>query len=122
MSNVKFKIKKGDKIIVITGKDRGRTGIVQKIITKKSAAIVDGINQVVKNVRASQQFPEGGQFKKNMPIHISNIKIVDPKLDNTSELGVKTSLDIGVKIGYKLLSDKSKVRFSKKTGEVIDTK
>ncbi len=105
---VKMKIKKGDKVIVITGKDKGKSGEVIKVFPVKNKVLVKDVNLVVKHFKPSQALPEGGRFSKEMPIHASNVQIMDPRLE------------IGVKIGYKILADGKKVRYSKKSNEIID--
>jgi large subunit ribosomal protein L24 len=104
---VKFKIKKGDKVVVTAGKDKGKKGEVLEVITKTSRVKVSGVNKVKKHTEAGAG-GSGGIIELELPIHISNLSIADPK---TGE---------AVKVGYKLLSDGKKVRFSKKTNEVID--
>jgi len=103
----KFKIKKGDEVVVITGKNTGTSGSVLKIITKTSKALVSGVNVVSKNTKPSAT-SAGGIIKKEMPIHISNLAHIDPKTKKPT------------KISYKILEDGKKVRVAKKSGEVID--
>ncbi len=103
---IKFKIKKGDEVIVITGKNKGKKGQVLKILPKENRAVVSGINVVKKHTKPSK-VSEGGIIQKELPIHISNIAHVDPKT------GVPT------KVGFKILADGSKVRVAKKSGEII---
>ncbi|RYE05955.1 MAG: 50S ribosomal protein L24 [Rickettsiaceae bacterium] len=102
----KFKVKKGDEVIVITGKDKGKKGKILKIITKLNRAIVSGINLVKKHTKPSQN-SEGGIIQKELSIHISNIACVDPKLNSATKIAIKTSID-GLK-----------VRVAKKSGELI---
>ena len=101
----KFKIKKGDEVIVLTGKDKGKTGKIVKIIPNKMKAIVSEINKVKKNQKPDNNQP-GGIIEKDMPIHISNLSFYDSQQNK------------GVKIGYKLIKDK-KVRINKSTGKEI---
>ena len=101
------KIKKGDKVVVMTGKDKGRTGEVVKIITKTNRAIVSGVNMVKRHTRPTQYDP-GGIKDKEAPLHLSNLAIADP------ETGKPT------RVGFKILKDGKKVRFAKKSGGVID--
>lgn len=103
----KMKIKKGDNVIVITGKDKGLKGQVIKAIPQESKVIVSGANMRKKHVKPNQLYPSGGIVSFEAPIHVSNVMISDPKLDMPS------------RVGYKLLADGKKVRFSKKTGEVL---
>ena len=102
----KLKIKKGDKVVVLTGKDKGRTGEVKQVITEDSKVIVQGINVQTKHRKPSQTNP-GGIDKIERPLHISNVAILDPKNNKPA------------RIGYKMVGDR-KVRFSKASGEVID--
>ncbi len=77
MANKKFKIKKGDQVMVIAGDDKGKTGTVLKVLTKKDAVIVEGCKVAKKAVKPSEQNKEGGFVNKEMPIHISNVKKVE---------------------------------------------
>ena len=103
--NDKLKLKKGDEIIVITGKDKGKTGKIVKILPKNNKAIVADINKVKKNQKPDNN-QAGGIIEKDMPIHISNIAYYD------------TSSKKAVKIGYKFENNK-KIRINKTTGKVI---
>ena len=103
--NNKFKLKKGDEVIVLAGKDRGKTGKIVKMIPKQMKAIVSEINRVKKNQKPDNNQP-GGIIDKEMPIHISNLSFYDP------------SSKKAVKIGYKLENDK-KIRINKSSGENI---
>jgi len=104
MSN-KFKIKKGDEVIVLTGKDKGKTGKIVKMFPKKMKAIVSELNKVKKNQKPDNNQP-GGIVDKEMPIHISNLSFYDPELKK------------GIKIGYKLVENR-KVRINKSSGKEI---
>lgn len=104
----KFKVKKGDNVVVITGKDRGKRGKILKILTKENRALVSGINLVKKNTKPSQN-NEGGIIQKELSIHISNIAHIDPKLNIATRIGFKNSVT-----GLKM-------RISKKSGETIIT-
>jgi len=101
------KIKKGDHVIVIAGKDKGRKGEVTKVFTKDSRVIVSGVGLVKRHVRPSQADPDGGIKQFEAPIHVSNVAHIDPKD------GVAT------RVGFKTLKDGKKVRVTKKSGEVI---
>ena len=105
MSKVKIKLKKGDNVLVITGKDKGKSGSILSILPKKNRAIVKGINVVKKHQKPSKQ-SGGGIVEKELPIHLSNLAFISIKD------GKKT------KIGYKFENNK-KIRFEKKTGEII---
>ena len=101
------KIRKGDKVIVLTGRDKGRTGEVIEIRTATGRALVRGVNMIKRHQRPSAGHP-GGIVDKEAPIHISNVAHVDP------DGGRPT------RVGYRLLEDGRKVRFAKRSGEVID--
>ncbi len=105
MSQPKFRIKRGDLVMVTTGKYKGRAGTVQKILKEDEKLIVEGINVVVRNQRPTMENPEG-RVQKTLPIHISNVALVDP---STNRPG---------KVSYRIEGDR-KVRFFKKTGEVL---
>ena len=105
MSKVKIKLKKGDNVLVITGKDKGKSGSILSIIPKKNRAIVKGVNMVKKHQKPSKQ-NAGGIIEKELTIQLSNLAFISIKD------GKKT------KIGYKLEKNK-KIRFEKKTGEII---
>jgi len=100
-------IKKGDTVVVLTGKDRGKTGTVQKVLSKSNKVIVEDINIVKKHQKPSQANPDGGIAEFAAPIHISNVAIQDPKTKEAT------------RVGYKLVKDK-KVRYAKKSGELLD--
>ena len=103
--NKKFKLKKGDEVIVLAGKDKGKTGKIVKMIPKLMKAIVSEINKVKKNQKPDNNQP-GGIIDKEMPMHISNLSFYDP------------SLKKAIKIGYKLEKNK-KTRVNKVTGKEI---
>ncbi len=106
----KFRIKKGDTVLVNAGNDKGKTGKVLLVITEKDRVIVEGINIVSKHTKPNSKQPQGGIVKQEAGIHISNVELLDPK--STAKKPV------GTKIGYKFVDGK-KVRFAKKTGEEI---
>lgn len=101
------KIRKGDRVIVTTGRDKGKKGEVLKIFPKDDRALVAGVN-VVKRHQRQTQTQAGGIVTKESTIHLSNLAHVDPKSGKAS------------RIGFKTLNDGRKVRFAKKSGEVID--
>ncbi|MCR9215265.1 MAG: 50S ribosomal protein L24 [Proteobacteria bacterium] len=103
----KFAVKKGDKVIVLAGKDKGRTGEVVSVLRDDRRAIVSGINMVKRHTKQSQT-EEGGIISKEASIHLSNIALQDPKDGKAT------------RVGYKHLDDGRKVRFAKRSGEVID--
>ena len=104
MSN-KFKLKKGDEVIVLIGKDKGKTGKIVKMIPKQMKAVVSEINRVKKNQKPDNNQP-GGIIDKDMPIHISNLAFYDPELKK------------GIKIGYRI-NDNKKIRINKSSGKEI---
>jgi large subunit ribosomal protein L24 len=104
----KLKIKKGDKVVVITGKDKGKRGSVTKVFPELRRVIVAGVNVCKKHIKPSQTNPQGGIVSLEKAIHCSNVALLDPKAE------------VATKVGYKILTDGKKVRFSKKSGEIID--
>lgn len=104
---VKLKIKKGDRVLVTTGRDRGKTGEVIKVMPKENRALVAGVNMVKRHQRPDR-LQTGGIIEKEAPIHISNLALPDPD-------GGKPT-----RVGYKVLEDGRKVRYAKRSGEVID--
>ena len=100
-------IKKDDNVIVISGSDKGKKGKVLKVFPKEGRALVQGVNVVKRHQRQTQK-EQGGIVSKEAPIQLSNIAHVDPKSGQAT------------RIGFKVLADGSKVRFAKKSGEVID--
>jgi large subunit ribosomal protein L24 len=101
------KIKKGDRVIVTTGRDRGKKGDVIKVFPKEDRALVSGVNMVKRHQRQTQR-QQGGITSKESPVHLSNLAHVDPKSGGPT------------RVGFKVLGDGRKVRFAKKSGEVID--
>ena len=99
------KLRKGDKVIVLAGKDKGKTGSISSVDPKVNKAIVDGINMAIRATRQSQT-SQGGRIPKAMPIDLSNLSLVDANGKAT-------------RVGFKVEGDK-KVRFAKTTGDVID--
>ncbi len=104
---VKLKIKKGDKVVVISGRDKGKNGEVLRVLREENRAVVQGVNLVKRHTRPSPGQP-GGIIEKEAAIHISNIAHIDP----TSQKSTR--------IGYKFLQDGRKVRYAKRSGEVLD--
>ena len=103
----RFRLRKGDDVVVISGRDKGKTGSILRVIRSEDRVIVDGINMVKRHTRPSQAQP-GGIVNKEAPIHISNVALADPKDGSAT------------RVGYKFLEDGRKVRVAKKSGEVID--
>lgn len=100
------RIKKGDKVVVIAGKDKGRSGEVLRVMPKEDRAIVQGVNMVRRHQRQSQS-AEGGIVSKEASIHLSNIAFADPKDGKPTRVGITEK-------------DGKKVRVAKRSGEVID--
>ena len=103
----KLKIKKGDHVVVITGKDKGKKGEVLKVLPEDNRAIVKGVAMIRRHQRQSAS-QEGGIIAKEAAIHISNLALEDPKDGKPT------------RVGYKFLKDGRKVRFARRSGEVID--
>lgn len=101
------KIKKGDKVVVLTGRDKGKTGQVVKVLPSESRVVVSGVNTVKRHQRATQTSP-GGIEERDAAIHVSNVALADPKTGEATRVGFKTG------------KDGKKVRVAKKSGEVID--
>ncbi|WP_461201272.1 50S ribosomal protein L24 [Anoxybacillus sp. TBDG-1] len=100
-------VKKGDKVQVISGKDKGKQGIILAAFPKKNRVLVEGVNIVKKHVKPSQANPQGGIISQEAPIHVSNVMPLDPKT------GLPT------RVGYKVVDGK-KVRYAKRSGEILD--
>ncbi len=101
------KIKKGDKVVVLTGRDAGKSGEVVQVFPKETRALVRGVNLVTRHQRQTAQ-QEGGIISKEAPIHLSNIAVADPKDGKPT------------RVGFKVLDDGRKVRFAKRSGDLID--
>jgi large subunit ribosomal protein L24 len=101
------KIKKGDKVVVTTGRDKGRSGEVLRVIPKEERAVVQGINMVKRHQRQSQT-QEAGIISKEATIHLSNLAYADPRDGKPT------------RVGFKILEDGRKVRFAKRSGDLID--
>jgi large subunit ribosomal protein L24 len=101
------KIKKGDKVVVLAGRDKGRKGEVLSVDPREGRAVVQGINLVKRHQRQTMQ-QEGGIVSKESPIDLSNLAIMDPKSGEPT------------RVGFKILDDGRKVRFAKRSGDLID--
>jgi large subunit ribosomal protein L24 len=101
------KIKKGDRVIVTTGRDKGKKGEVLKVLPKENRAVVNGVNTAKRHQKQTQK-AQGGIVNKDLPIELSNLAHIDPKSGEAT------------KVGWKVLGDGRRVRFAKKSGEVID--
>ncbi|MDI9258072.1 MULTISPECIES: 50S ribosomal protein L24 [Flavobacterium] len=103
---IKLKIKSGDVVKVIAGDHKGSEGKVLTVDREKNKAIVEGVNMVSKHTKPSAKNPQGGIVKKEAPIHVSNLALIDPKSKKATKVGIKTEGD-------------KKVRFSKKSNQVL---
>jgi large subunit ribosomal protein L24 len=114
------KIKKGDKVVVLTGRDKGKSGEVLRVIPDEGRAVVDGVNIVKRHLKQTAQ-QEGGIISKELPILISNIALADPKGGKAPRVGFKVLKDgKATRVGFKILDDGRKVRVAKRSGELID--
>jgi large subunit ribosomal protein L24 len=104
---MKFKIKKGDKVVVITGRDKGKSGEVLRVLRDEDRVLVQGVNMIKRHTKPSAG-QTGGIVEKEAAIHISNVAHIDPKTSKPT------------RVGYKILEDGRKVRFAKRSGEVLD--
>ena len=101
------KLKKGDHVIVLSGRDKGKEGDIIRVLPSQGRALVSGVNMVIRHTRQTQTV-QGGRLSKEVPINLSNIALVDPRDGGPT------------RVGFKFLEDGTKVRFAKKSGEVID--
>ena len=101
------KIRKGDRVVVLSGKDKGREGMVVEVDPKTSRAIVEGVNIARKSQRPVDEMQQGGIIDVNMPIRLSKLAVISPKDGKAT------------RVGYKVASDGSKVRICKRTGAEI---
>lgn len=104
----KLKVKTGDKVVVIAGKDKTKTGRILKVFPSEGRVIVEGVNIVKRHTKPNMANPDGGIIEKEAPIHVSNVALADPKTGNAT------------RVGYKFLEDGTKVRYAKKSGETIE--
>lgn len=105
--NPKLRIRKGDEVIVITGKDKGKKGSVLKVVPATRKILVQGVNMIKRHTRPTSAGP-GGIIEKEALMHVSNVAHIDPKLDKPT------------RVGYRVLENGRKVRYAKLSGEVID--
>ena len=101
------KIKKGDKVVVMAGRDKGKTGEVRRVMPNEGRAIVAGVNLVRRHTKQTPQ-TEGGILTKEAPIHLSNLAIADPKSGKPT------------RVGFRILDDGRKVRIARRSGDLID--
>jgi large subunit ribosomal protein L24 len=104
---MKFKIKKGDKVVVLTGRDKGKSGEVLSVQRAESRVLVQGVNMMKRHTKPRQGEP-GGIVEKEAAIHVSNVAHIDPKSQKPT------------RVGYRILADGRKVRYAKRSGEVLD--
>lgn len=107
-SKHKLHVKKGDTVIVITGKDKGKKGRVLQVLPKDGKVLVEGVNLVKKHTRPSQANPQGGIVNQEAPIHSSNVMLTDPKTGEAT------------RVGHLIQKNGKKVRIAKKSGEPLD--
>jgi len=99
-------VKKGDKVMVISGKDKGKTGVILTAFPKKDRVLVEGVNIIKKHMKPNQVNPQGGIVSQEAAIHVSNVMLIDPKTGEPTRVGSK-------------VEDGKKVRVAKKSGEII---
>ncbi|MGE0718501.1 MAG: 50S ribosomal protein L24 [Alphaproteobacteria bacterium] len=104
---VKMKVKKGDRVVVISGRDKGKVGTVLRAIPTESRVVVEGVNMVKRHTRQTVR-EQGGVVEKEAAIHVSNVAHIDPSTSRPT------------RVGYKNLDDGRKVRFARRSGEIID--
>ena len=102
----KLKVKKGDKVVVITGRDKGKSGEILQVLRAENRVIVQGINMAQRHQRQTMQ-QEGGIIQKELPIHVSNVALIDPKSDKPT------------RVGYKMDGER-KIRVARRSGEALD--
>jgi len=108
VANAKLHVKKGDTVVVVSGKDKGKKGTILAAYPSEGRVLVEGVNVVKRHSKPNAANPQGGIVEKEAPIQASNVMIADPKT------GAPT------RIGKKILADGTKVRYAKKSGEVLD--
>jgi large subunit ribosomal protein L24 len=101
------RIKKGDNVVVLAGKDKGKTGTVKQVLPRESRVVVDGVNMAIRHTKPSQTNPQGGRESIEAPLHVSNVAIADPSSGGATRVRFETR-------------DGKKVRVAVKSGEVID--
>jgi large subunit ribosomal protein L24 len=102
-------IKKGDLVVVIAGDEKGKTGEVLRVNVAAGKVLIQGLNRVYRHLKPSRQNPKGGRIQKEMPMSISNVLPLDPKTNQPTRVGFRTA------------EDGSKVRFARKSGELLGT-
>jgi large subunit ribosomal protein L24 len=102
----KLKVKKGDKVVVITGRDKGKSGEIVKVLREENRVVVQGVNVAQRHQKQSMS-QEGGIVRKELPIHVSNVALIDPKTDKPT------------RVGYKMDGER-KIRIARRSGEALD--
>lgn len=106
-----MRLRKNDKVKVVSGNNKGKEGKILKIFRAKNRVIVEGVNIIKRHTRASQKNPQGGITQKEAPVHVSNVMLIDPKAGEPTRLGIKIIEGEG--------SKKKRMRYGKKSGEII---
>jgi len=101
-------VRKGDTVVVVAGKERGKRGRVLRVIPDKNRVVVERINMIKKHQRPTQKLRQGGIIEREAPMHLSNVMLLDPRNDKPTRVGVR------------LLADGKKTRIARKSGEIID--
>ncbi|WP_018924661.1 50S ribosomal protein L24 [Salsuginibacillus kocurii] len=107
MAQPKLHVKTGDKVKVISGKDKGKEGVILQAYPSNQRVLVEGINMIKKHAKPSQENPQGGILEQEAPVHVSNVMPIDPKTNEPTRVGKKEE-------------DGKKVRIAKKSGEALD--
>ncbi len=102
----KLKVKKGDKVMVITGRDKGKSGEIVKVLREENRVVVQGVNVAQRHQKQSMS-QEGGIVRKELPIHVSNVALIDPKTEKPT------------RVGYKMDGER-KIRIARRSGEALD--
>ena len=108
MAAIKLHVKKNDTVMILAGKDKGKSGKVLRVLAEKQRVLVESLNTIKRHTRPTQANSEGGIIEKEMPLHISNIMLFNPMTNK------------GDRVGFKVLEDGRKVRYFKSNGEVVD--
>lgn len=108
MATPKMNVKKGDTVVVIAGKDKGKKGKILKVSPKDRRVVVEGVNIVHRHTKPTQQLPQGGIIENEAPVHVSNVQLLCSRCNNVA------------RTGRKVLDGGKKVRYCKKCGEVVD--
>jgi len=106
-ANIKMRVKRGDQVVVLTGRDKGKTGEILRVDRERNRVLVQGVNMAKRHQRPTQTSP-GGINEFEASIHVSNVALIDPDTRKPT------------RVGYKTLDDGRKVRFAKRSGEIID--